>query len=157
MNHLSNKANVMGRILILNAWPQLLTMTAFMVAISIRFPLWFVRLSAVVIVAAIIYVRQCLAAQSRISRSDHDPVLAVVLICSGLASIGLSLKWGTVENQLKLAPPGAGRPLILDGSHPDGGEFNTRVVERLDTVGLMLSLSLGRRYLGITELAGGLE
>jgi hypothetical protein len=75
-----------------------------MVAISIRFPLWYVLLSALAIVAALIYVCQCLAAQSQVPRANHDPVLGAILICSGLASIGLTLKWGTVENQLQLAP-----------------------------------------------------
>jgi hypothetical protein len=83
-------------------WPQVLTIIVFMVAISLRFPLWFVLLSAVVNGAAVAYLAQCLA--FRPSGPAYDPFLGAVLIGSGLASIALTLKWWFVEQQMKLAP-----------------------------------------------------
>ena len=104
MNQLSNKVKVFGLVLVWNAWPQLLTMAGFMMVILIRFPLWFVVLSAVVSVTALTYLCRRLAAQTPISYQDHAPLLGAILVCSGLASIGLTLKWGSVESQLKMAP-----------------------------------------------------
>ena len=80
----------------------MLTIIVFMVAISLRFPLWFVVLSAAVNGAAVAYLAQCLA--SRPSGLAYDPFLGAVLIASGLASIALTLKWWFVEQQMKLAP-----------------------------------------------------
>jgi hypothetical protein len=84
------------------AWPQVLTIIVFMVAISLRFPLWFVALSAAVNGAAVAYLVRCLASQP--SGLAYDPFLGAVLIGSGLASIALTLKWWFVEQQMKLAP-----------------------------------------------------
>lgn len=84
------------------AWPQVLTMMVFMVAISLRFPLWFVMLSAIVNATAVTYITQRFA--SRRSRTGGDPFLGALLIGSGLAAIALTLKWWAVEQQLKLAP-----------------------------------------------------
>jgi|SRR5471032_167619 len=84
------------------AWSQLLTMIVFMVAISLRFPLWFVMLSAAINGAAVAYLARCLA--SRPSGLAHDRLLGAILIGSGLASIALTLKWWFVEQQMKLAP-----------------------------------------------------
>src|ERR1700675_2845426 len=84
------------------AWPQVLTIIVFMVVISLRFPLWFVMLSAVINGAAVAYLAQCLA--SRPSGPVHDPFLGAILIGSGLATIGLTLKWWFVVQQMKLAP-----------------------------------------------------
>ncbi|MGF6297765.1 MULTISPECIES: hypothetical protein [Paraburkholderia] len=84
------------------AWPQVMTIIVFMVAISVRFPLWFVMLSAAVNGAALTYLAQSCASQP--SRRVHDPLLGAVLIGSGLASVALTLKWWTVEKQLQLAP-----------------------------------------------------
>ncbi|KLU20635.1 hypothetical protein EOS_40235 [Caballeronia mineralivorans PML1(12)] len=84
------------------AWPQVLTIIVFMVAISLRFPLWFVMLSAAVNGAAVAYLAQCSA--SRPSGPAYDPFLGAVLIGSGLASVALTLKWWFVEQQMKLAP-----------------------------------------------------
>jgi hypothetical protein len=53
------------------AWPQVLTIIVFMVAISLRFPLWFVMLSAAVNGAAVAYLAQCLASRpARLTRSS---------------------------------------------------------------------------------------
>lgn len=95
------------------AWPQVLTMILFMVAISLRFPLWFVMLSAAVNGAAVTYLAQSLGSQT--SRRVLDPLLGAVLIGSGLASIALTLKWWAVEKQLQLAP---GVLLHLAGHSP---------------------------------------
>jgi uncharacterized membrane protein YjjP (DUF1212 family) len=84
------------------AWPQVLTMIVFMVAISLRFPLWFVMLSAAVNGAVVTYLAQSLGSQT--SPRVLDPLLGAVLIGSGLASIALTLKWWAVEKQLQLAP-----------------------------------------------------
>ena len=84
------------------AWPQLLTIVVFMVAISMRFPLWFVMLSAAINGAAVAYLPRCLA--SRPSGPAYDRLLGAILIGSGLASIALTLKWWFVEQQMKLAP-----------------------------------------------------
>jgi len=83
------------------AWPQVLTMFVFMVAISLRFPLWFVILSAIVNGTAVTYLTRCFASQR--ARTVGDPFLGAILIGSGLASIALTLKWWAVEHQLKLA------------------------------------------------------
>ncbi|ALE58918.1 hypothetical protein AC233_30990 [Burkholderia sp. HB1] len=84
------------------AWPQLLTMVAFMVAISLRFPLWFVMLSALVNGTVLTCLTRCFT--SRRARAGGDPFLGVIVIGSGLASIALTLKWWVMERQLKLAP-----------------------------------------------------
>jgi hypothetical protein len=84
------------------AWPQVLTIIVFMVAISLRFPLWFVMLSAIVNGTALTYLTRHFA--SRRSRTGGDPFLGAIVIGSGLASIALTLKWWAVEQQLKLAP-----------------------------------------------------
>src|SRR5260370_15709662 len=102
MSERSSSLQAIGSALMHRAWPQLLTMIVFMAAISLRFPLWFVVLSATVIGAAVPYRGQCLASQA--SSPVHDPFLGAVLIGSGLASIALTLKWWSVEKQLKLAP-----------------------------------------------------
>ncbi|BCZ85030.1 hypothetical protein [Paraburkholderia terrae] len=102
MNERLSRFSKLGGALIRRTWPQLLTMIAFMAAISLRFPLWFVVLSAIVSGAAVAYLVQCFA--SRPSGSTCDPLLGAVLIGSGLASIALTLKWWTVEQQSKLAP-----------------------------------------------------
>lgn len=88
--------------LLRNAWPQLLTMTVFMAAISLRFPLWFVMLSVIVNGTAVTYLTRCFASPS--SRTGGDPLLGAIVIGSGLASIALTLKWWAVEQQSKLAP-----------------------------------------------------
>jgi len=84
------------------AWPQLLTMVAFMVAISLRFPLWFIMLSALVNGTVLTCLTRCFT--SRRARAGGDPFLGVIVIGSGLASIALTLKWWVMERQLKLAP-----------------------------------------------------
>src|SRR6478609_3065031 len=84
------------------AWPQVLTIIVFMVAISLRFPLWFVMLSAIVNGTALTYLMRHFA--SRRSRTGGDPLLGAIVIGSGLASIALTLKWWAVEQQLKLTP-----------------------------------------------------
>jgi len=84
------------------AWPQVLTIIVFMLAISLRFPLWFVMLSAAVNGAAVVSLARCLASQP--SGLAYDPFLGAVLIGSGLASVALTLKWWFVEQQMKLAP-----------------------------------------------------
>ncbi len=93
---------VISSALMRRAWPQVLTIIVFMVAISLRFPLWFVVLSAVVNGAAVAYLAQCLA--SRPSGPAYDRFLGAVLIGSRLAAIVLTLKWWFVEQQMKLAP-----------------------------------------------------
>lgn len=45
------------------AWPYVLTIIIFIVAISLRLPLWFVMLSAVVNGAAVAYLERCLASR----------------------------------------------------------------------------------------------
>jgi hypothetical protein len=84
------------------AWPQVLTIIVFTAAISLRFPLWFVMLSAIVNGTALTHLTRHFA--SRRPRADGDPFLGAIVIGSGLASIALSLKWWAVEHQLKLAP-----------------------------------------------------
>jgi hypothetical protein len=84
------------------AWPQALTIIVFMVAISLRFPLWFVMLSATVNGTALIYLTRHFA--FRRSRTGGAPFLGLIMIGSGLASVALTLKWWAVERQLKLAP-----------------------------------------------------
>jgi hypothetical protein len=84
------------------AWPQVLTIIVFMVAISLRFPLWFVMLSAIVNGTALTYLTRHFA--SRRSHTGGDPFLGVIVIGSGLASIALTLKWWAVERQLNFAP-----------------------------------------------------
>lgn len=88
--------------LLRNAWPQLMTMTVFMAAISLRFPLWFVMLSVIVNGTAVTYLTRCFAPPSL--RTGGDPFLGAIVIGSGLASIALTLKWWAVEQQSKLAP-----------------------------------------------------
>src|SRR5260370_32900649 len=102
MSERSSSLQAIGSALMHRAWAQLLTMIVFMAAISLRFPLWFVVLSAAVIGAAVTYRGQSLASQAY--SPVHDPFLGAVLIASGLASIALTLKWWSVEKQLKLAP-----------------------------------------------------
>jgi hypothetical protein len=102
MSERSTYLKVIGSALLRRAWAQLLTMIVFMVAIGLRFPLWFVVLSAIVNGAAVAYLAQCFA--SRPPRLVHDPLLGAVLIGSGLASVALTLRWWLVERQLKLAP-----------------------------------------------------
>jgi hypothetical protein len=97
MNERLSRLKPIGR-----AWPQVLTMIVFMVAISLRFPLWFVMLSAAVNGAAVTYLAQRFASQP--SRRVQDPLLGAVLVGSGLASVALTLKWWAVEKQLQLAP-----------------------------------------------------
>jgi hypothetical protein len=87
---------------IVRAWPQVLTIVVFMVAISLRFPLWFVVLSAIVNGTALTYLTRCFA--SRRSGTGGDPFLGAIVIGSGLASIALTLDWWAVEQQSKLAP-----------------------------------------------------
>ncbi|QCP49112.1 hypothetical protein FAZ95_07920 [Trinickia violacea] len=82
-------------------WPQLVTLAGFLVAISLRFPGWFVLISAVVIVAAISQSARLAALQR--SHGLHDPLLGAVLVGSGLASIALTMKWWFVEKQMTLA------------------------------------------------------
>ncbi|MFM0566259.1 hypothetical protein [Paraburkholderia sediminicola] len=77
-------------------------MIVFMVAISLRFPLWFVMLPAIVNGTALTYLTRHFA--SRRSRAGDDPFLGAIVIGIGLASIALTLKWWAVEQQLKLAP-----------------------------------------------------
>ncbi|TDN62236.1 hypothetical protein [Paraburkholderia sp. BL10I2N1] len=101
IEHLANLRDLVSA-LMRRAWPQVLTMIVFMVAISLRFPLWFVMLSAAVNGAALTYLARCFASQP--SRRVHDPLLGAVLVGSGLASVALTLKWWTVEKQLQLAP-----------------------------------------------------
>src|SRR5260370_2509513 len=102
MSERSGNLKAISSALICRAWPQVLTIIVFMVAMSLRFPLWFVMLSAAVNGAAVVCLAPCLA--SRPSGPAYDPFLGAVLIGSGLASIALTLKWGGVEKQLKLAP-----------------------------------------------------
>ena len=102
MTERSGNLKAISSALMRRAWPQVLTIIVFMVAISLRFPLWFVMLSAIVNGAAVVYLAQCLA--SRPSSLAYDPFLGAVLIGSGLASIALTLKWWFVEQQMKLAP-----------------------------------------------------
>jgi hypothetical protein len=73
-----------------------------MVAISLRFPWWFVVLSVAVNGTAVAYLARCLASQP--SGQAYDPFLGAILIGSGLASVALTLKWWFVEQQMKLAP-----------------------------------------------------
>jgi hypothetical protein len=73
-----------------------------MVAINLRFPLWFVMLSAIVNGITLTYPTWNFA--SRRSRTGGDPFLGAIVIGSGLASIALTLKWWAVEQQSKLAP-----------------------------------------------------
>lgn len=40
---------------------------------------------------------------SRASCAAHDPLLGMILVASGLASIALTLKWWFVERQLQIA------------------------------------------------------
>src|SRR5260370_37465511 len=98
MSERSSSLQAIGSALMHGAWPQLLTMIVFMAAISLRFPLWFVVLSAADIGAAVTYRGQCLA--SHACSPVHDPFLGAVLIGSGLASIGLTVKLRFVEEQL---------------------------------------------------------
>ncbi|SAL86257.1 hypothetical protein AWB68_07966 [Caballeronia choica] len=87
---------------IVRAWPEVLTMIVFMVVISLRFPLWFVMLSAIVNGTAVTYLTRCFA--SRPSSTGGDSFLGAIVIGSGLASIALTLKWWAVERELKLSP-----------------------------------------------------
>ena len=91
-------------------WPQLVTLTGFLVATNLRFPGWFVLISAVVIVAAISQSARLAALQR--SHVLHDPLLGAVLVGSGLASIALTMKWWFVEKQMTLT---AGTLLHLAG------------------------------------------
>ncbi|MFP3187183.1 MAG: hypothetical protein RXR20_08975 [Paraburkholderia sp.] len=83
------------------AWIEVLTIIVFMLVISLRFPSWFVVLSAIVNGGAAAYVARCIASER--STTVHDPLLFTVLIGSGMASITLTLKWWLVEKQFKLA------------------------------------------------------
>lgn len=103
MSEQLNGLKAIGPALMRRVWPQVLTVIVFMVAISLRFPWWFVMLSALVNGAAVAYLAQCFAL--RPSRPAGDPLIGTVLIGSGLASIALTLKWWFVERQLNL-PPG---------------------------------------------------
>ncbi|ASW03113.1 hypothetical protein [Paraburkholderia aromaticivorans] len=97
MSEQLSRLKAIGRV-----WPQVLTMIAFMVAISLRFPLWFVMLSAVINGTAVTYLTRSYASSP--SRRGGDPFLGAIVIGSGLASIALTLKWWGVEQQSKLAP-----------------------------------------------------
>jgi hypothetical protein len=98
----SSRLKKIGSALMYRTWPQMLTMIVFMVAISLRFPLWFVMISAIVNGVAVAYLAQCFA--SRPSGPACDPLLGGILVGSGLASIALTLKWWAVEQQSRLAP-----------------------------------------------------
>lgn len=84
------------------AWQQMLTIIVFMVAISLRFPLWFVMVSAIVNGTALTYLTRHFASQR--TRTGSASFLGVIVIGSGLASIALTLKWWAVERQRGLAP-----------------------------------------------------
>jgi hypothetical protein len=83
------------------AWPQLAISFVFLVAIGLRFPLWFVVLSAAVIGAAHAYLA---TAVDPGTAAPQDDLLGAVVIGSGLASIALTLKWWVLESQSKLSP-----------------------------------------------------
>jgi hypothetical protein len=102
MNEQLASLKTISSTVIRGTWPQLLTMSAFIAAISLRFPLWFIVISAAVNGAAVAYLIMSFA--FRPSGPVRDPLLGAVLIGSGLASIALTLKWWFVETQLKLAP-----------------------------------------------------
>jgi NO-binding membrane sensor protein with MHYT domain len=95
MSERLSRLKEIGGALMRRTWPQVLTMIVFTVAISLRFPLWFVMLSAIVNGAAVAYLAKCFA--SRPSGPAFDPLLGAILIGSGLASIALTLKWWAVE------------------------------------------------------------
>ena len=97
-------------VLVQGAWPQLLTLGGFLVAVGLRFPGWFVIVSIAVVVTAVSHVGRRLALRG--APALQDPLLSVVLMGSGLASIGLMLKWWFVEQQMHLA---AGSLLYLAG------------------------------------------
>jgi multidrug transporter EmrE-like cation transporter len=61
MSERSGNLKEISSALMRRAWPQVLTIIVFMVAISLRFPLWFVVLSAAVNGAAVAYLARCLA------------------------------------------------------------------------------------------------
>jgi hypothetical protein len=91
-------------------WPQLVTLVGFLVAVSLRFPGWFVIASFVVVVAAVWHVGRRFESQEE--PALPDPLLGAVLVGSGLASILLTLKWWFVERQTRLV---AGSLLYLAG------------------------------------------
>jgi hypothetical protein len=96
--------------LVRRAWPQLVTLVAFVVATGLRFPVWFMVVSvAVGGVSVWQYVRRIATRQPHMRR---EPTLGLILIGAGLASIALTMKWWFVERQMQLT---AGTLLNLAG------------------------------------------
>jgi hypothetical protein len=94
--------------LVRRAWPQLVTLAGFVVATGLRFPVWFIVVS--VTGAAVWQIARRIRA--RRPHTQREPMLGLVLIGAGLASIALTMKWWFVEKQMRLA---AGTLLNLAG------------------------------------------
>lgn len=92
------------------AWPQLVTLTGFLVSVGLRFPGWFVIVSVVVVGAAVWHAGRRFVLKG--ATALQDPMLGAVLVGSALASIVLTLKWWFVEKQMRLV---AGSLLYLAG------------------------------------------
>ncbi|MFC0575889.1 hypothetical protein [Paraburkholderia solisilvae] len=96
--------------LVRRAWPQLVTLVGFVVATSLRFPVWFIVVCVAVIGTAVWRIARRIPAQR--PHIHREPTLGLVLIGAGLASIALTMKWWFVEKQMRLA---AGTLLNLAG------------------------------------------
>ncbi|MGH8783209.1 hypothetical protein [Paraburkholderia sp.] len=101
-----------GLALVRLAWPQLLTLFCFLIAVGLRYPAWFVILVGLVECVSLRRFAQNVADGP--TRSSHMNLMDWVLIGSGWASILLSTKWWIAERAQQLAP---GATLTSAGYH----------------------------------------
>lgn len=108
----SSECGNVGLTLVRLAWLQLLTLFCFLVAVSLRYPAWFVILTG--LVECISLRRFAQNVDNRPARSFHMTLMDWVLIGSGWASILLSMNWWIGERTQQLT---AGATLTFAGYH----------------------------------------
>ncbi|MFC0400416.1 hypothetical protein [Paraburkholderia rhizosphaerae] len=77
-------------------------MAGFVLATGLRFPVWFIVVSVVVIGVAVRQFARRIVEQQ--PPAHREPTIGLALIGAGLASIALTMKWWFVERQMQLAP-----------------------------------------------------
>ena len=84
------------------AWPQLITMFGFLFAILLRYPMWFVALSVLVVTVSISRVAMDVAGNP--ARRFDFGVIYYLLVGSGWSASLLSMNWLHIERTRHLKP-----------------------------------------------------
>jgi FlaA1/EpsC-like NDP-sugar epimerase len=82
------------------AWPQLVTMFSFLFAVLLRYPVWFVALTVLVVAVSVSRVAADVAKNP--GRSFDFAAIDYLLVGAGWAASLLSMRWWYVERAQQL-------------------------------------------------------